>query len=593
MPSKTYEDAEKRLKDEEPYFRPKTKPQLLTAIYLKYFICDGEQTEETFETCFTDGSNDLGIDAIVERDDQQEISVVQSKRTDSIDYDTLQNAFHKLDDALQTLENSVAPRCNERLFLAYDNKIRAQTQNTKIELVFVTTGKIKDDLKERVHKSIQQSKLDDDYKIKICDRDEIDNRVLEIDQKVEWVKHGEFDYDKHSGVVKYGMPGNDVVNGYICSVKASHLRKLFIKYRNYGLFSQNLRRYIPNTKVDQGIDHTIKNNPNEFWFKNNGITIACGHVDFDGHIVKIDDFSVINGGQTLHRLGNNTFDDDFWVVCKIIEDGGADKDRRLLDIAKATNYQKAIKDQDFRANDEFQKKWKRDFQSTNPRVYLKIKRGDQDYPKGLIKWRTPNNQVYGQLVLSFHLQKPYSARSSAAVVFSDDNTYRDIFVNRQFDIETEVDLLRLNQQYEDWRSKKKASADEFDSLILQYGKFSILANCGVILKDLRRMIDLKTVIEDKSLDLWSHIRDCGNLVGQLFLNRSDYLSEGEEQRLNYLFNWLFIRHRELWKSEVSNVVANYKSPNSYKNKILKRVVEEYIYARDFGDLKDTIQGLFL
>ena len=98
--------------------------------------------------------------------------------------------------------------------------------------------------------------------------------------------------------------------GYVTSV---HLYQLVEIYNRIGdkLFKRNVR-YGLNEQlgVDRAIKDTLRNNPGEFWFKNNGITILVERPDFRldrveevllEHISEYGDlhFSVINGAQTI------------------------------------------------------------------------------------------------------------------------------------------------------------------------------------------------------------------------------------------------------------------------------------------------------
>lgn len=98
--------------------------------------------------------------------------------------------------------------------------------------------------------------------------------------------------------------------GYVTSV---HLYQLVEIYNRIGdkLFKRNVR-YGLNEQlgVDRAIKETLRNSPDEFWFKNNGITILVERPDFKldrveevllEHISEYGElhFSVINGAQTI------------------------------------------------------------------------------------------------------------------------------------------------------------------------------------------------------------------------------------------------------------------------------------------------------
>ena len=94
------------------------------------------------------------------------------------------------------------------------------------------------------------------------------------------------------------------------------LAELAIKYTNTSLgrnilFGQNLREALGKSKTFDGMAKTIREEPEKFWFYNNGITILAE--DYDTERLKDDDkavekiilknFSIINGAQTTSALG--------------------------------------------------------------------------------------------------------------------------------------------------------------------------------------------------------------------------------------------------------------------------------------------------
>ena len=98
------------------------------------------------------------------------------------------------------------------------------------------------------------------------------------------------------------------------------LKSLYAQYNN-NVLSKNLRYHVPGGGIDKAIEDTIRDYPEDFWFKNNGITIICSSFRLDGKEVKLKDFSIINGGQTtymIHKSKNVSEELNFYLPCKII-----------------------------------------------------------------------------------------------------------------------------------------------------------------------------------------------------------------------------------------------------------------------------------
>ena len=61
----------------------------------------------------------------------------------------------------------------------------------------------------------------------------------------------------------------------VTSISAISLKELFIKFGTKGLFSSNLRYYVKSSRIDTNIKNSIINEPDKFWYFNNGLIITC------------------------------------------------------------------------------------------------------------------------------------------------------------------------------------------------------------------------------------------------------------------------------------------------------------------------------
>lgn len=173
---------------------------------------------------------------------------------------------------------------------------------------------------------------------------------------------------------------------------------------------------------------------------NNGIIIGCKDFLLDGDNVKLYDFSIINGCQTTTLIGEYKEANeghDFWLPCKIVKPSQEKQFETFISsIAESSNSQKPISDRDLKANKKEQKVLQVELQKEEPQVYFEIKRGEQIITpakrKQLEAWQYIKNDLYGQQILSFHLQMPGTARSGKKKLFGDNSLYRAVF-KRHFD----------------------------------------------------------------------------------------------------------------------------------------------------------------
>ncbi|GAF65509.1 hypothetical protein BTS2_2407 [Bacillus sp. TS-2] len=125
-----------------------------------------------------------------------------------------------------------------------------------------------------------------------------------------------------------GYNHNKTEEAYLCNLNGYDLARLNNKYTSTELgknilFGQNLRESLENkSKTYQSMKETIDNEPDKFWYYNNGITIisegfnakydvehTANHNEgkqtnnkYDSVI--LENFSIINGAQTTSSLGN-------------------------------------------------------------------------------------------------------------------------------------------------------------------------------------------------------------------------------------------------------------------------------------------------
>lgn len=136
------------------------------------------------------------------------------------------------------------------------------------------------------------------------------------------------------------------------------------------LFSENIRDFIGFSEVNEDIVETIQNEPENFYFYNNGITALCqsinkkplGGSDRNSGIFVAEDFKIVNGAQTVGTLGN-IFEKnpdkvgETKVFIKVISLEGCPKGFGL-NVTKKTNTQNKVDKRDFVSLDPEQERIK-------------------------------------------------------------------------------------------------------------------------------------------------------------------------------------------------------------------------------------------
>jgi hypothetical protein len=322
---------------------------------------------------------------------------------------------------------------------------------------------------------------------------------------------------KESGKIKYKD------NGILVNVRASSLKRLYEKYKDAGLFEQNFRYFVGNKRIDNNITKSLTNKRDDFWFLNNGIIIGCSDYTDDADNIKLYDFSIINGCQTTTLIGEykgRNEGEDFVLPCKIVKPAtskGKNEDTFysfISDIAESSNSQKPILDRDLKSNKHEQKDLQKRLKEEDPPVFLEIKRGDVSLrSKKLVSgdWQKISNDVLGQLILSFYLQQPGTARSSKKKIFADPNTYNKIFF-RQYDKDGLIDLIKLNKYYKDFDNNTEYVTLS-QQMVGSNGKFVVLAIIGFLLKHKRGLLKTK---KTENGEQWLTEVEADNLKGPIF-----------------------------------------------------------------------------
>ena len=155
----------------------------------------------------------------------------------------------------------------------------------------------------------------------------------------------------------------------IGKVNVSEIANLF---RNHGdgLLEKNIRRYLGlnRNRVNEAIQETLLGeNKDNFYFKNNGITMVCRKFSYNALQEKnwdmiAEDLQIINGGQTcktIEQTIESNADKDFSQVYVLIRlyELSADEDNESLinEITLATNSQNPVDLSDLRSNDIVQR----------------------------------------------------------------------------------------------------------------------------------------------------------------------------------------------------------------------------------------------
>lgn len=417
----------KNLKSEFPSLSDRDDDFVFTCLSIRnvFFKNPSKIFDKTFITnAIVDGKGDGGVDAIFTDSDSenQDMVLVQAKHYKTISTEDVRNALHKMVAFAKLMQIGKYEGINEKVSSRYCSVEAEKSDDAKTILVLFTSANRNGIKDNSCLKALGEDR--NKFDIRIYFNKEICEEIKEREERRDSVERDKIQIDKTNNYLRY----KDAI---VVNASAYSIKRLYTQYRT-NLLSSNLRYFI-RSKIDADINKTINDSPNEFWYRNNGLTIVCEDYEVSGKEVHLRNFSIVNGGQTTKLLSDCDSvneEEDFFLPCKIIKALGEDESARanfVYDIAKATNSQKPIKQIDLKSNAPEQLSFRTALRQEG--VFYQTKRGEK-IPSNYtdMNKHTSLDQV-SKLCLAGIFQRPASSRNSSKKFF-EDKFYNPIFLVR-------------------------------------------------------------------------------------------------------------------------------------------------------------------
>ena len=424
------------MKAQYPSLRDKTDDYIFSALCIKANFYKSPALvlhEEDFAEMIVDGRADGGADILLTDPNSEgsDLVIGQSKFYKTISSEQVLNAMYKMADFYNDMTAGHYERFNEqvqRRFLTLNAEIG---EESKVHFVFYTSAP-----KNNINTTRIETKFREQFsnsgviEVSILFAKNIVEEIQEAEARQPTVERGKISIDDKDNYLMYGD------DAAIVNVSASSIKDLYAAH-GINLLSLNLRYHINGGKIDKEIRETIEKNPESFWLKNNGITIICDNFRIDGREVHLENFSIVNGGQTSYVLHKSKILDanrDFWLSCKIIKTVGTtekEKNAFSLEIAKAANAQKPIKDSDLKANAPEQRSFAQAMRAIG--IFYQTKRGESIQRQFADSYLHTKLLDVGKLCLAAIFQLPCKSRSKPSSVYSPEY-YDSIFNGNQIQV---------------------------------------------------------------------------------------------------------------------------------------------------------------
>lgn len=254
----------------------------------------------------TDGTGDNGVDAIYFDEVERRLYIVQSKWASDGKGSVERGDIQKFVTGIHDLINTRFERFNARV-QAKQGEVESAVfdATTKIVAVVAYTGQ------DALAREPQQ---------------DLDDLLAEMNQPTETIEVRILRQINLHAVVAAGSKGSPI-NLDVVLTDWGQLKEPF--HAVYGqvaaqdvaawadsyhprLFAPNLRMFLGQTEVNDGMAETLKTRPEHFWYYNNGITALCssikkkpiGGASRETGIFEVLDVTVVNGAQTVGALGS-------------------------------------------------------------------------------------------------------------------------------------------------------------------------------------------------------------------------------------------------------------------------------------------------
>ncbi|WP_312829957.1 AIPR family protein [Pantoea anthophila] len=217
---------------------------------------------------------------------------------------------------------------------------------------------------------------------------------------------------------------------------------------DYGVLFDNVRGFVMKSKYNVNIKKTLSNSPSKLFMYNNGITMVAKEIHSEGingnrkQKMRINDFQVLNGGQTLRTIHDfnkesekNISDilNDCEILVRIFSSSG--NDNTINKIAEYTNSQNSISTSDLKSLSSEQidiENYLSNYDILYSRKSGDIGDSDKNYDYQITM------EKFGQLLLAIKKGEPDKSSNHKQYIFS--KYYDDLFLNG-FDVSESLEIV--------------------------------------------------------------------------------------------------------------------------------------------------------
>lgn len=361
------------LKDEVRQIR-KEKPNLKddAAFVLWFLRAYIAEAEDATLHALTGAPGDKGIDALFVDQKAKQVHVVQGKFRQSLnahsekksDVLALAGLAHlpwAPKEELMKFCKNLTPELQERVQEQLVNPVRKQ--RFQLRLYYVTTGRVGAGIEGDAVQVVKQAEgpaeisIVDGQRVALLYNEYLYGVAPAIQSLTLRVANNGA---ASSGVIQRFDPVRDI-ESWVFSMSAEDVGEMYLR-AGIRLFARNVRGYLGLSPINRAMEDTIKAEPENFWYFNNGVTIVCDNakrqIEGGQDALYVERPQVINGQQTTRTL-HQTSSPKANVLVRVIRirrnpADDSEYESLVSQIVRATNWQNMIRPSDLCSNDQIQ-----------------------------------------------------------------------------------------------------------------------------------------------------------------------------------------------------------------------------------------------
>lgn len=355
----------------------------LAALFARNLVGCDSSTAAKF---VIDGRDDYGIDAVVIMDGAPRIWLIQSKWSDRGGAGFGVGDALKLINGLRRIDQRQYGRLNDR-FASLAGQVNLALNNPHAQVTLLVAVMGAGGLSPEVEECFEDARREFnslgptlDYEVRNAVdawqiiRNDFAEPTIELEVKMKQSIHITQPFEAYYG----NVPAGEIAQWY--------------EEHGERLFGKNIRKFLGLTTVNHGIVETLTDDPDAFWYFNNGITVLCDTIaavpwsrssPHGPMTLTLSSASVVNGAQTVAAIHEamrkgRELAERAYVGVRVIS-VRACPEGFGTQITKATNTQNHVDRRDFIALDPVQNRIREDFLLSLQKNYV-IKRGEMDPP---------------------------------------------------------------------------------------------------------------------------------------------------------------------------------------------------------------------